>query len=112
MQDFDGGEVGQAIIQGLTTLPESTIKWTVVPASQFPEGVTGLIHAVKDEQTWVAVASASVFFPIRGRTIYVNFPVNEKSTQRLESSVSNPSMLYDGTLAVTIFGVEARNENA
>ncbi|KJA21332.1 hypothetical protein HYPSUDRAFT_743132 [Hypholoma sublateritium FD-334 SS-4] len=92
--DFDGGEVGQAIMQGLTTLPESTIKWIVVPATQFPEGVTGLIHAVEDEQAWVAVA------------------INEQSTQRLESSVSNPSALYDGTLAVSILGVEARNENA
>ncbi|KAF8153410.1 hypothetical protein B0H34DRAFT_104331 [Crassisporium funariophilum] len=93
--DFDGGLLGQGIAQALNSQPASgRITWTVVAASQFPGGVEELEHDVLDEQTWVAIS------------------INEGSTARLSASLASPNSSYDGTEAITVFAVEARNENA
>jgi len=58
IQDFDGGLLGQEVVQGLNSQPSSSkITWTVVSPTQFPLGVEDLARAVKEEHTWVAVTS-------------------------------------------------------
>ncbi|KAF8884553.1 hypothetical protein CPB84DRAFT_1789019 [Gymnopilus junonius] len=93
--DFDGGLIGRNVAQALTT-PSSlpAITWTVVSPSQFPGGPSDVGAAVLDEQTWVAIT------------------INEGSTARLMDSLASPNATYDGSEAMTVFGVEARNENA
>ena len=57
IKDFDGGLIGQGVVQALTTpSPFSKISWTVIPASQFPGGVQDVAHAVLEEKAWVAVS--------------------------------------------------------
>ncbi|KAF8965751.1 hypothetical protein BDZ97DRAFT_1810822 [Flammula alnicola] len=92
--DFDGGEIGQAVIEGLTSSPNSIVNWAVIPSSRFPEGVPAVVQALKDEQAWFMVT------------------INPGSTARLESSISNPDPSYNGSAAVTAWGTEGRNENA
>jgi hypothetical protein len=60
-QDFDGGVVGQTVVNGLTTAPNPTrVTWKAVNASEFPGGATQLVDAVLDYRTWVAIASCVV----------------------------------------------------
>jgi len=55
-KDFDGGEIGQAVSEGLVASTASgTIEWRVVSPSQFEDGVQGVIRGVKEEHIWVAV---------------------------------------------------------
>lgn len=56
IQDFDGGIIGQEITQGLKSQP-ILIDWTVVSTTQFPSGANDLAHAVREQHTWVIVAS-------------------------------------------------------
>jgi len=57
-KDFDGGLIGQGVVQALSTQPSaSKITWTVLPASQFPGGPQEVGAAVLEEHTWVAVIS-------------------------------------------------------
>jgi hypothetical protein len=49
--------VGSAVIQQLTETPNSYVKWTVQPSSQFPGGQAQVGAAVLDEQVWVAITS-------------------------------------------------------
>lgn len=63
-QDFDGGEIGQGVIQGLQftqALPFARIDWSVVPSSQFPGGESQVADQVLDEKIWAAVVGA---FPV------------------------------------------------
>jgi len=54
--DFDGAEVGNNIVRGLSTATRGRIiKWDVVPAEMFPTGANGVIDALKDDKVWVAV---------------------------------------------------------
>ncbi|KAF8965752.1 hypothetical protein BDZ97DRAFT_1810828 [Flammula alnicola] len=93
--DFDGGLIGSSLIQALNTQPSpSKVTWSVVPASQFPGGAGAVGAAVLEEHTWVAIT------------------INEGSTARLSASFTSPNASYNGADAITIFAVEARNENA
>jgi hypothetical protein len=61
LQDFDGGVVGQTVVNGLTaTSSPSEVKWQVVNASDFPGGTIQLSNAVVEQKTWVAVASCDI----------------------------------------------------
>ncbi|EKM78188.1 hypothetical protein AGABI1DRAFT_75664 [Agaricus bisporus var. burnettii JB137-S8] len=93
--DFDGSTVGQAVVDGLTQpgIP-SKIDWSVLQAEQFPDGIAGVSHAVAEHQTWVAVT------------------VNSGASDRLTTSINSPNATYDGSEAISVFTVEARNENA
>ncbi|RDB16010.1 Nitrosoguanidine resistance protein SNG1 [Hypsizygus marmoreus] len=95
--DFDGGRVGQTVVQALTS-PEASqlgkVTWTAVPASQFPDGLGQLGNAVVNEQTWVAIA------------------IHAGSTARLQASYASPNASYTGTDTITVYAAEARNENA
>ena len=59
LQDFDGGNVGQAVVNGLTAsqTPTGVMAWRIINASEFPSGVSQLGHAVVQQKTWAAVAS-------------------------------------------------------
>jgi hypothetical protein len=95
--DFDGGLIGQRVTQALTSQQLAAftkVSWTVVPASLFPGGSEDLAHAVLEERTWVALS------------------VNSGSSANLLSAISTPNPAYNGSQAITVFAVEARNEGA
>ncbi|KAF9044944.1 hypothetical protein BJ165DRAFT_1347224 [Panaeolus papilionaceus] len=93
--DFDGGVLGQTVVKALSTPSGySKVTWTVVPATEFASSVSNLANYVVDEKIWVALA------------------INQGASDRLEASLANPNPDYDGALAITVFAVEARNENA
>jgi len=57
-QDFDGGMVGQQVAQSLgSNRGPSKVTWSVIPASQVAGGLDELAILVREERTWVAVAS-------------------------------------------------------
>ncbi|KAH9474355.1 Nitrosoguanidine resistance protein SNG1 [Psilocybe cubensis] len=92
--DFDGGQVGDFVAKTLLT-ERGAILWEVVPAlTAFPRGLGELTQAVKEDRTWVAVV------------------VNADATLRLQDSITSPNVSYDGTEAISIYAVEARNENS
>ncbi|KAG7442294.1 uncharacterized protein BT62DRAFT_982520 [Guyanagaster necrorhizus] len=95
--DFDGSTVGSAVVQALLSSSVSSsgkVSWTNRSASEFPGGVDDVAGAVVDQQTWVAVV------------------VHPNTTRLLESAVLSVNASYDGSVALTAFAVEARNENA
>ena len=116
-QDFDNSLIGQTVTNSFagSLLTEGRISWTVVPASNFPNGIGDLANAVVEEECWVAIASA--LKSSLGRNLFLTFEcvvcaVNEGATARLNTAVTTANASYDGTTAVTVFAVEARNENA
>ncbi|KJA21331.1 hypothetical protein HYPSUDRAFT_42197 [Hypholoma sublateritium FD-334 SS-4] len=93
--DFDGEIIGKGVSQALS-IPSalSKVTWMVMPASNFPGGPVEVGAAVLEERTWMAII------------------INEGSTSRLNQSLNSPNPTYNGSQAITVFGVEARNENA
>ncbi|KAG5641496.1 hypothetical protein DXG03_005093, partial [Asterophora parasitica] len=58
--DFDGGLIGQTVTQALTSAQAShlgKVTWTAVSATQFAGGLIDLAGDVKEQRTWVAIAS-------------------------------------------------------
>ncbi|TFK64732.1 hypothetical protein BDN72DRAFT_801842, partial [Pluteus cervinus] len=97
--DFDGGQIGSTITQGLTSAAlvqasGSYVAWIVVPSSNFPNGPSDVAEKVLDEKAWVAV------------TIHAN------SSTQLQASLAQPDPSYDPTKVISVYAVEARNENA
>ncbi|KAF9052135.1 hypothetical protein BJ165DRAFT_1340997 [Panaeolus papilionaceus] len=93
--DFDGGLIGQGVLAAMTAHPEAQkITWLTYPASDFPGGPNEVASLVFDEKAWIAVV------------------VNPNASARLMSAIANPDPSYDGSLAVTVYGVEARHEGA
>ncbi|KAG6865536.1 hypothetical protein C0991_001729 [Blastosporella zonata] len=118
--DFDGGFIGQTFAEALTSEQlspfiggsEGGVTWTAVPASQFPGGLDELVNAVREEQTWAAIASASSLFLFFLRFLtFLPCLVHAGATTRLQASVATPNASYDGSEAITVYGVESRNEN-
>ncbi|KAJ7812650.1 hypothetical protein B0H14DRAFT_2523275 [Mycena olivaceomarginata] len=93
--DFDGGAVGQSVSNALISINAGTsgIAWQVVPASQFPGGISQLQNAIVQEKTWYAVT------------------INSGATTSLSAAVSAVDASYNSSLAITFIGSEARNEN-
>ncbi|KAG6909241.1 hypothetical protein DXG01_001423 [Tephrocybe rancida] len=95
--DFDGGLIGQTVVEALTSQQVSglgKVTWSTVPASQFPDGLGQLTTDVVEQKTWAAIA------------------IHTGSTTRLQASLTTPNASYDGSDAITVYGAEARNENA
>ncbi|THH18740.1 hypothetical protein EW146_g2279 [Bondarzewia mesenterica] len=94
--DFDGGQIGTFVTQSFVASsgPPTTMTWETVTASQFPNGQDDLIHALVQEHAWVIVA------------------INSNATSNLNNAVASANGSYNGSLAVTMYGEEARNENA
>ncbi|KIY66183.1 hypothetical protein CYLTODRAFT_423687 [Cylindrobasidium torrendii FP15055 ss-10] len=85
--DFDGGAIGSAVSQGLLgSAAQSKIAWQTVTgldASEVPV-------LIREQKAWVAVV------------------INAGASDNLQNADSN----YDPTSAVSLYGVEARSENA
>ncbi|KDQ25078.1 hypothetical protein PLEOSDRAFT_1097905 [Pleurotus ostreatus PC15] len=94
--DFDGGEIGQAVLQGIQNIPAAATKvhWEVHPAGEFPNGAADVSAAVLEEHCWVAIS------------------INSGSSDALTSALANANASYAGSSAITVFAEEARNENA
>lgn len=106
--------MGQAVVQGLTAGSSlSKVTWTAVPASRFPGGISQLGIEVIDQRTWVAIASAlpALIIFLIDLTLSQSL-VNEGASNRLQTSYTTPNATYNGTEAITVYGNEARNENA
>ncbi|KAK0209232.1 hypothetical protein DFS33DRAFT_1308570 [Desarmillaria ectypa] len=91
--DFDGSTVGNAVVQGLLS-SSSRVSWMKRPPSDFSGGVGEVADLVVDQKTWIAVV------------------VNSNATTALQSALSSVNSSYDGSEAITVYAVEARNENA
>ncbi|ESK88543.1 response to drug-related protein [Moniliophthora roreri MCA 2997] len=93
--DFDGSTIGNVVSQGVSASSSPKgITWEVVPPSAFPGGSSEIAAKLVDEKAWVAVV------------------INSGVTDALNSAVRSADASYNGSTAVTVFGVEARNENA
>ncbi|KAJ7291793.1 hypothetical protein C8J57DRAFT_1458501 [Mycena rebaudengoi] len=93
--DFDGGSIGQGVSRALRGIPTGRVGvvWEVVPAAQFPGGISQLESAVVEEKAFVAVS------------------INTGASANLAAAASAADASYNGSLAITFIGVEARNEN-
>lgn len=87
------GQVVQAVAKNMTG-PKDAITWSVMPGSNFHNGPADVAQAVVNERCWVAIV------------------VNPQATAKLNAAVSTVNASYNGSLAVTIYAIEARNENA
>ncbi|PBK93574.1 hypothetical protein ARMGADRAFT_928902 [Armillaria gallica] len=92
--DFDGSTVGNAVVQGLLSSPSSKVSWTERPSSDFSGGAAEVADLVVDQKAWIAVV------------------VNSNASVALQSAVSAVNSSYNGTEAIAVYAVEARNENA
>ncbi|KAG7094963.1 hypothetical protein E1B28_005764 [Marasmius oreades] len=93
--DFDQSTVGNVISETLlASSPSTRIQWLSVSASVFPGGVGDVMQKVFEEKTWVAVV------------------INPGATNGLNLAATSADPSYNGSLAVTVYAEEARNENA
>ncbi|KAJ7268140.1 hypothetical protein B0H12DRAFT_1178979 [Mycena haematopus] len=93
--DFDGGAVGQFVSGALSAMDPGTngVAWEVVNASRFPGGITQLENAIVEEKAWYAIT------------------INSGATANLAAAFSAAdASSYNGSLAITFMGNEARNE--
>jgi hypothetical protein len=59
LQDFDGGEIGQAVTQAFKNISSpQQMSWLILDASQFPGGPDEVAQALLDHRCWAAVTSA------------------------------------------------------
>jgi hypothetical protein len=111
--DFDGGEIGAAVTQAYMnhTGAKEQISWQVIPPSTYPGGEADVIRAVLDEKCWIAVTSERPNFFRRHRA-HTWCTVNPGASDRLSAALVSADASYINWQAVTLYGNEARNENA
>ncbi|KAF8748812.1 hypothetical protein RHS01_10530 [Rhizoctonia solani] len=88
--DRDGGEIGQAVVEGLLATTQQHLGWVQV-AADYVEDVG---EAVLDEQAWGAVV------------------VNAGATARLAAARASGDSSYNPASAITFYYAQARNEQA
>ncbi|KAG8686442.1 hypothetical protein FRC08_012504 [Ceratobasidium sp. 394] len=92
--DRDGGEIGQAVVQGLLATTQTGTKqhlgWRQVPADH----VSDVGDAIVDEQAWAAVV------------------VNANASARLAAARASGDSSYNPMSAITFYYAQARNEQA
>ncbi|KAF9077315.1 hypothetical protein BDP27DRAFT_1209087 [Rhodocollybia butyracea] len=92
--DFDQSIVGSTVVQALEASSASTnIIWSQVSSSNFLGGPSQVADDVVEQKTWVAVV------------------VNANATSNLQSAVFSIDTSYNGSLAITVYGNQARSEN-
>ncbi|KZP19961.1 hypothetical protein FIBSPDRAFT_742993 [Athelia psychrophila] len=93
--DFDGGDVGSTVSQyiGAISAPDQ-LTWEVHPASMYPNGPSDFAEAIVQEKCWVGIS------------------INPGATANLALATTESDATYDGSLAITAYTNEARNENA
>ncbi|KAF8907987.1 hypothetical protein CPB85DRAFT_1414965 [Mucidula mucida] len=85
--NFDDGPVGQAVTQGvLASSPTSKINWQLQTGLE----ASAIGTLIREQKSWAAIV------------------VNAHASADLD----NANAAYDPTTAVTVYGVEARSENA
>lgn len=93
--DFDQSTIGETVTQGvLESSSSGTVNWKLRSADDFPGGLDQIAERVREEDTWTAIV------------------VHQGATDALNAAIESIDSSYNGTSAVTIFGVEGRNENA
>lgn len=92
--DQDGGEIGQAVVQGLMATTQSGTKqhlgWRQIPADR----VSDVASAIVDEQAWAAVV------------------INAGASARLAAARTSGNASYNPMSAITFYYAQARNEQA
>ncbi|KAG8724775.1 hypothetical protein FRC09_014411 [Ceratobasidium sp. 395] len=92
--DRDGGEIGQAVVQGLLATTQSGTKqhlgWVQISADQ----VSDVGEAIVDEQAWGAVV------------------INSGASTRLAAARASGDAAYSPQSAITFYYSQARNEQA
>ncbi|KAK0438218.1 hypothetical protein EV421DRAFT_1714431 [Armillaria borealis] len=93
--DFDGNTIGSTVTNALLsdTAATSRVSWKQMPASDF-SGPDEVGHWIVEQKAWVAVV------------------IHANATSTLTSAASMIDSSYNGTQALTVYVVEARNENA
>ncbi|OCB86856.1 hypothetical protein A7U60_g6029 [Sanghuangporus baumii] len=93
--DFDGGAIGQTVIQAFqnNTGQPKQLTWRVVDASQFPNFPQDVEDAVVNDKTWAAIS------------------INPGASDNLNDAINNADDTYNGALAVTAYVNEGRNNN-
>lgn len=111
--DFDGGLIGSTVVSAYmnATGAKDQISWHVIPASEFPSGEADLSKAVLNEKCWIAVSSEAMPLHAHGHCTHLSV-VNSGASDRLNAAISSANNSYDNSAAVTLWGNEARNENA
>ncbi|KAI0686706.1 hypothetical protein BC835DRAFT_1420255 [Cytidiella melzeri] len=94
--DFDGGQIGSVVTQAYmnSTGQQEEVSWQLKPASMYPNGEADVVNALSEDKCWLAVT------------------INAGASDRLSAAVASADATYDTSQAVTLFGNEARNENA
>lgn len=116
--DFDGGQIGSTVVSAYmnATGAKEQINWRVIPSSQFPNGEADVAHAVLAEKCWIAVSSEFTFrFTCRRRSRKSTdnyYVVSAGASDRLNAAIASADNTYNNSAAVTLWGNEARNENA
>lgn len=90
--DYDGGAIGQAVVQGLMSRT-GQLGYFTSPASAWPNA-QGLIDSMLDEQEWAAIS------------------INSGATSNLQIARQNGLQSYNGSQAITVYYAQARNELA
>jgi hypothetical protein len=110
-QDNDGGQVGQFVTQVFRNASgPGSVNFQFVDPS--PASEEELIKELVDEKAWMIV-TGTLSSKHHSDCNYLNSnPVNPNATASLNSAVSSASSAYNGSLAITVYGEEARNENA
>ena len=111
--DFDGGLIGSTVVSAYmnATGAKEQISWHVIPASEFPGGEADVSKAVLNEKCWIAVSSKALFLYTPCQCTHLSL-VNPGASDRLNAAISSANNSYDNSAAVTLWGNEARNENA
>ncbi|KAL1751377.1 hypothetical protein FB107DRAFT_278701 [Schizophyllum commune] len=94
--DFDGGRIGSTVSEALvkSSASGSKVHWIPRSASEFPNGDSDVADAILDEKAWIAVT------------------INRAATSNLQRAIASVDASYNGSSAMTAYGVESRNENA
>ncbi|PFH46404.1 hypothetical protein AMATHDRAFT_69895 [Amanita thiersii Skay4041] len=92
--DFDGGSVGDFVLDTLLANSTNVLSWSEPPVHEFPNGTAQLANAIVEQKAWLAVA------------------INERVSARLNDSLITPNASYDPREALTVMTIEARNELA
>jgi hypothetical protein len=103
--------VGQSVVRSFgSNIGASKITWNIVPA-QVMGSLDELTTLVREEHTWVAIASCVLFF-FSTQIDLTSQPVNPGASAKLSAALAVPNSSYDGSEAITAYATEARNENA
>ncbi len=110
LKDFDGGEVGAFFSDNILSLSNNAVAWS---RGDQVDNLESLQRGVTEERTWVAVVSGllSIYLAL-SVSPGVGFVVNAGTSSRLSQGLQSPNPSYNGSLAISVYVDEARNENA